>query len=173
MKERTIFKSSLFWTLEEEKEQKNAIKEIIEEDAICNGDSIDFLDDIIESRFNDDIWTWYNDEQHNLNKVLPNNIIAIGEVGVWTGNHRGGKVLGHNLNEILYFGDCDDISVTYDRYNVHSILAHHDGRHHMTYRMVKEGYDAHDLLDKYVFENKDIMRYTQSLVPFIKKVYGI
>ena len=172
MKEKTIFKSYLFWTLEEEKEQKQAIKEMLEEDAICNGEEVDLSDERIERRFMDDLDMFYDDARLNLNKLLPNNIIALGEVGVWTGQHRGGKVLGNNLNDILYSGDCDDISVTYDRYNVHSILAHHDGRHYMTYRMVKEGYDAHDLLDKYVYEGKDIMRYTQSLVPYIKKVYG-
>jgi hypothetical protein len=38
--------------------------------------------------------------------------------------------------------------------------------------MVKEGYDADDLLNKYVYEGKDIMRYTTSLVPYIKAIYG-
>jgi hypothetical protein len=172
MKERTIFKSYLFWTLEEEKEQKQAIKEMLEEDAICNGEEFDVSDERINDRFYDDLNMFYDDARLNLNKLLPNNIIALGEVGVWTGNYRGGKVLGNNLNDILYSGDCDDISVTYDGFNVHSVLAHHDGRHHMTYRMVKEGYDADDLLNKYVYEGKDIMRYTTSLVPYIKKIYG-
>jgi hypothetical protein len=172
MKERTIFKSYLFWTLEEEKEQKQAIKEMLGEDAICNGEEFDVSDERINDRFYDDLNMFYDDARLNLNKLLPNNIIALGEVGVWTGNYRGGKVLGNNLNDILYSGDCDDISVTYDRFNVHSVLAHHDGRHHMTYRMVKEGYDADDLLNKYVYERKDIMRYTTSLVPYIKEIYG-
>ena len=172
MKERTIFKSSLFWTLEEEKEQKESIRQIIEEDAMFDGEDADFSEERIENRFYDDIWLWYDDEQRLLNKTLPNNVIAIGSVGVWTGTHKGGKVMSNNLNEVLYFGDCDDIEVTYDRYNVHSTMAHHDGRHYMTYRMVKEGYDADDLLDKYVYEGKDIMRYTTSLVPYIKEIYG-
>ena len=136
MKERTIFKSSLFWTSEEEEKQKESIKQIIEEDVIDSGEVFDISDERVNDRFYEDIDMWYDDTKLNLNKILPNNIIAIGSVGVWTGTHKGGKVMGNNLNEILYAGDCDDIEVTYDRFNVHSVLAHHDGRHHMTYRMV-------------------------------------
>lgn len=172
MKERTIFESYLFWTSEEEKKQKEDIRQILEEDAIDSGEVFDISDEMVNERFHEDINMWYDDTKLNLNKILPNNIIAIGEVGTWRGEFKGGKVLGNNLNEILYTGDCDDISVTYDRYNVHSQLAHHDGRHYMTYRMVKEGYDADDLLNKYVYEGKDIMRYTTSLVPYIKEIYG-
>lgn len=175
MKEKTIFKSYLFLTSEEERTWKKSIIEWLSQEKEERGyTDNDLTEDsqVIEDKFYEDIWDMYDCEKLNLNKTLPNNIIALGEVGVWTGQHRGGKVLGNNLNDILYSGDCDEISVTYDRYNVHSILAHHDGRHYMTYRMVKEGYDAHDLLDKYVYEGKDIMRYTQSLVPFIKSVYG-
>lgn len=171
MKERTIFKSYLFLTTEEEDDMRKYAVEYLNEDRE-EDEKLDADDYEVSERVYDDLNMFYDDERLNLSHKLPNNIIALGEVGVWTGQHRGGKVLGNNLNDILYFGDCDDISVTYDRYNVHAILAHHDGRHYMTYRMVKEGYDAHDLLDKYVYEGKDIMRYTTSLVPYIKKIYG-
>lgn len=171
MKERTIFKSYLFLTKEEENDMRKYAVEYLNEDRE-DDEKLNVDDYEVSERVYDDLNMFYDDEQHNLNKLLPNNIIALGEVGVWTGQHRGGKVLGNNLNDILYTGNCDDISVTYDRYNVHAILSHHDGRHYMTYRMVKEGYDANDLLDKYVYEGKDIMRYTTSLVPYIKKIYG-
>jgi hypothetical protein len=43
--------------------------------------------------------------------------------------------------------------------------------------MVKEGVDADRLLEKQVYggglSKNDISRYTTSLVPFIKKIYGI
>ena len=172
MKEQTIFKTYLFWTREEEQEQKEAIKEMLEEDAICNGDNVDLSEEHIEQRFLDDLDMSYDDARLNLSHKLPNNIIAIGSVGRWNGRFNAGKIMGTNLNEILNSFNCDDMSVTYDRYNVHSELCHHDGTNYMTYRMIKEGYDAHDLLDKYVYEGKDIMRYTVSLVPMIKKIYG-
>ena len=177
MKERTIFNSYLFLTSEEETAWREEIAEsmneyIDEEEFKVNAD-----DYAVFERLQDDIGYTYDDEKLNLNKTLPNNIIAFGSVGRWNGNFNGGKIMGNNLNEILYTGDCDDISVTYDRYNVHSTLAHHDGRHSMTYRMVKEGVDADWLLEKQIYggglSKNDISRYTTSLVPFIKEVYGI
>ena len=180
MKERTIFKSYLFLTSEEEKGWKKSIIEWLSQEKEERGykdEDLDIDSEVVSEYFYNDIWDMYDCEKINLNKLLPNDIIAIGEVGVWTGQHRGGKVLGNNLNEILYTGDCDDISVTYDRYNVHSTLAHHDGQHHMIYRMIKEGVDGDRLLEKQIYggglTKNDISRYTTSLVPFIKEVYGI
>lgn len=178
MKEHTIFKSYLFLTSEEEKAWKKDICEWMNE-CTCKDDGTDYTTDDYEvtERFYEDINDMYDCEKANLNKTLPNNIIAIGTVGRWNGNFAGGKVMGNNLNEILYTGDCDDISVTYDRYNVHSTLAHHDGRHSMTYRMLKDGVDGDDLLEKLIYggglSKSDISRYTTSLVPYVKEVYGI
>lgn len=175
-KEFTIFKSSLFWTLKEEEEQKKFIKEQLIEDAENFGEEVDLSDENIDRRFWEDLDMFYDDARLNLNKKLPNNIIAIGTVGVWNGTFNGGKLLGDNLNEVLFWGECDDINVYYDRYNVCSDLAHHDGQHHMTYRMLKDGVDGEDLLYKHVYEgglsSKDITRYTKSLKPFVKEIYG-
>ena len=178
MKERTIFKSYLFLTSEEEKVWKENIANYMNE-CTCKDDGTDYTteDYEVQERFMEDVWDMYDCEKANLDKTLPNNIIAFGTAGLWNGRKNAGKIMGNNLNEILYTGDCDDISVTYDRYNVHSTLAHHDGRHSMTYRMVKEGVDADWLLEKQVYggglSKNDISKYTTSLVPFIKEVYGI
>ena len=178
LKEHTIFKSYLFLTLEEEKAWKedvaNWMNECTEKD-----DGTDYTTDDYEvtERFYEDIWDMYDCEKANLHKTLPNNIIAIGTVGRWNGHFAGGKVMGNNLNEILYTGDCDDIKVYWDRYNVHSTLSHHDGRHSMTYRMLKDGVDGDELLERLIYgdglSKQDITRYTTSLVPYVKEVYGI
>jgi transcriptional regulator len=177
MKERTIFKSYLFLTSEEEGKWTEEIAERMNEDIDEEELKVDADEYAVFERLQEDIECTYDDTKLNLNKTLPNNIIAFGSVGRWNGNFNGGKIMGNNLNEILYTGDCDDISVTYDRYNVHSTLAHHDGSHSMTYRMVKEGVDADRLLEKQVYggglSKNDISRYTTSLVPFIKKIYGV
>lgn len=178
MKERTIFKSYNFLTTEEEKEWRKNIAEWLNEDIEMEDQEPFTADDYeVTERLYEDINDNYDCERANLNKTLPNNIIAFGIVGRWNGNFDGGKVMGNNLNEILFTGDCNDISVTYDRYNVHSKLSHHDGTHSMTYRMVKEGVDADWLLDKQVYggglSKSDISRYTTSLVPYIKEVYGV
>lgn len=178
MKERTIFKSYNFLTAEEEKSWRNDIAEWLNEDIEMEDQEPFTADDYeVTERLYEDINDNYDCERANLNKTLPNNIIAFGIVGRWNGYFNGGLVMGNNLNEILYTGNCDDISVTYDRYNVHSSLAHHDGTHSMTYRMIKEGVDADWLLDKQVYggglSKSDISRYTTSLVPYIKEVYGV
>ena len=177
MKEKTIFKSYLFLTNEEEKAWKEDIANWLNE-STCKDDGTDYKADDQEvwDRFQDDIWDMYDCERANLDMTLPNNIIAFGTVGRWNGNFSGGKVMGNNLNEVLNGFDCDDISVTYDRYNVHSILAHHDGRHSMTYRLIKDGVDEDRLIEKIVYggglSKSDISRFTTSLVPYIKKIYG-
>jgi hypothetical protein len=54
-------------------------------------------------------------------------------------------------------------------------MAHHDGRHYVTYRMVKDGVDIDNFLDKVyngTYTKKDITRYTKSLRPYVKAVYG-
>jgi hypothetical protein len=178
LKEHTIFKSYLFLTLEEENAWKQEIADYMN-DFIEEGDEdIWTVDDQkVKERFYEDIWGMYDCEKINLDKKLPNNIIAFGSVGTWQGSFAGGKVLGSNLNDILFTGNCDDISVTYDRYDVHSVLAHHDGRHYMTYRMIKEGVDEDMLMEKIVYggglTKQEITRYTKSLVPFVKEVYGV
>lgn len=178
LKEHTIFKSHLFLTLEEE----NAWKEDIAmwmNDCTCKDDGSEYTkdDDEVQERFNEDVWDMYDCEKANLDKELPNKVIAIADIGRWDGRHHGGLILKSNLNAVLYIGDCDDINVYWDRYNVQSIMAHHDGRHYVTYRMVKEGVDPDWLLDKHVYgeglTSQEITRYTKSLVPFVQEVYGI
>lgn len=178
LKEHSIFKSYLFLTLKEEKAWKEDIADYMNEFIEEGDENIWTVDDQeVTERFYEDIWEMYDCEKINLDYTLPNNIIAIGSVGRWNGTFAGGKVMGNNLNEILYAGDCDDINVYWDRYNVHSELAHHDGRHSMTYRMLKDGVDGDWLLNKLVYggglSSNDITRYTTSLVPYVKKVYGI
>jgi hypothetical protein len=178
LKEHTIFKSYLFLTSEEEKAWKQDIANYLNEDIEMEEQEAYTADSYeVQERFYEDIWDEYDCEKMNLNKLLPNDIIAIGTVGRWNGNFTGGKVMGNNLNEILYTGDCDDICVTYDRYNVHSTLAHHDGSHSMTYRMLKDGVDGDELLEKLIYggglSKNDISRYTTSLVPYVKERYVI
>ena len=176
MKERTIFKSYLFYTLEEEKRYREDITEYMNEDRE-EDEKITTDDYSVFERLQEDIWDTYDMAKSNLYKELPNNIIAIADVGRWNGRIRGGKVMSNNLNEILYMGrDHNDINVYCDRYNVHSELVHHDGTDRVTYRMLKEGVDADKLLEKQIYNGglskSDISRYTVSLTPYVKEVYG-
>lgn len=171
-KEHTIFKSYLYLTREEEndwrKEIVESMNEYIDEDEEPITDEEDYS---VTERLYDYINMTYDDEKLNLNKTLPNNIIAIADAGRWDGRHRGYKVLGNNLNEVLYMGrDHQEINCYYDRYNVHSELVHHDATDRVVYRMIKEGVDI-DTIEERLQEGKDINRYTVSLVPYIKEIY--
>ena len=174
---RTIFKSLLYLTAEEENSWKKDIAEWLNE-CTCKEDGTDYTaeDYEVQDRFYEDIWDMYDCEKSNLHKELPNNIIAIADVGKWNGRFHGGKILGNNLNEVLFMGrDHMDINCYCNRYDVCSDLAHHDATDHITYRMIKEGVDADWLLDKLVEEGlsgKEITKYTKSLRPYVKEIYG-
>ena len=175
-KEHTIFKSYLYLTSDEENDWRKQIVEIMNEDIDEDEEPITDKDDYaVTERLYEDINMYYDDEKMNLNKKLPNNIIAIADMGLWDGRHKGCKIMGNNLNEVLYFGGCDDLHVYVDRYDVHAEMAHHDGTHYVTYRMIKEGVDADRLLNKQVYEGglsaRDITRLTASLKPYVKQIY--
>ena len=166
-KEHTIFKSYLFLTNEEEQAWKKDIAMWMND---CTEDDYE-----VTQRFYEDIWDIYDCEKANLNKTLPNNIVAFGTVGTWRGNFSGYKVLGNNLNEILSCCECDDLKIYTDRYDVQGEFAHHDGTHYMTFRMVKDGVDIDRFLEKVYngdYSKEDITRYTKSLRPYVKEVYG-
>ena len=177
-KEHTIFKSYLYLTREEENDWRKSIVEWLKEDQEERGytdEDLDIDSEVVSEYFYRDIWDIYDCEKTNLDKVLPNNIVAFGTVGVWTGNHSGYKVLGDNLNDILSCCECDDLYVYTDRYDVHGSFSHHDGTHHLTFRLIKDGVDIDNFLEKVYdgeYTQKDITRYTKSLRPFVKEIYG-
>ena len=179
LKEHSIFKSYMFLTLEEEEAWKEDIAMCMN-DVDCKEDGTDYTadDPCVFDRFLEDIWEIYDCEKDNLNVELPNNIIAIADVGRWDGRRNGSKIMNSNLNEVLFLGrDHEEANIYYDRYDVHAELVHHDGRDYATYRMVKEGIDPEWLFDKQVYGDgltkQEITKYTKSLVPYVKKAYGI
>ena len=82
-----------------------------------------------------------------------------------------------DISTVRFTGECDEVKIYYDRYDVQAVLSHHDGSHYVVYRMVKEGVDPEWLLDKQVYGDgltkQEITRYTKSLVPYVKKAYGV
>ena len=175
MTEKTIFKTYLFLTKEEEQAYKEEIANYMNDFIGKDEEPWTVNDNEVQERLYQDIWEMYDVTKIDLDKQLPNNIIALGTVGLWSGKVSGGKVLGNNLNEILYTDNCDELKIVYDRYNVHGVLANHDGQHEMIYRMVKVGIDANSLLRRHIkkpLTNKELSRYTVSLVPAIKEIYG-
>lgn len=118
---------------------------------------------------------YYYDEKANLDLRLPGKVLAIADLGFWDGRRPGYKVMGSNLNEVLHGFDCDDIHVYCDGYNVRSDACHHDGVHHITFRLVPDGIDAEKLIEAIYWGKHTpamVRRYTRSLRPYVAEIYG-
>ena len=119
---------------------------------------------------------FYEDENVNLDKDIGSEIIAIGWLGLWDGVKVGYKKCGTNIRNILcvhcgdyvkYFGDCKEIQCD---------DTHHDGTNHYLFRVAKKGVDIQKFCDKVYETGKcdgaELKKYTKSLYPFVKKIYG-
>lgn len=124
---------------------------------------------------------YLDDERCNLNIPIIEGIVVLANLGLWDGRRYGyyEKEL-HNISDCLY---ALTRGITYntwyvDRYDFKCDEVHHDGCNHYVYRKWKRGLSAEQkqhFLDK-VYEGtatqRDITYYTQSLKPYIAKVYG-
>ena len=172
MKEHTIFKSYGAMNLTEMKDMEEGAREYLKE--------VQEDEEPSDSDIMDEVYTqeemWYEDEKLNLNKTLNGRIIAIASVGTWRGRFSGYKLMGDNLNEVLSFENCDFINVYADQYNIKADMYHHDGTHHVEYRELREDTNYEVLLD--ALHNQEpvsremIRKYTKSLRPYVKAVYG-
>lgn len=119
---------------------------------------------------------YLDDEKHyNLNKPLNNKVVVIADLGLWDGRKKCYKFSGYNLNEIFNIGSWDEAHWYYDRYNIHCRHLHHDGVNYYMFRELKDDKFEDILCQKIndgTLTSKDITRYTKSLVPYIKEIYG-
>lgn len=122
---------------------------------------------------------YLQDEHSNLNKTINGNILVIADLGFWDGRRSGYKIIHtNNLNAIFNVlgGDYDYFKFYCDRYDVKAELHHHDGTHYLTFREIREGKDITSLTDKLYEQEeitqKEITRYTKSLKPYVKQIYG-
>jgi hypothetical protein len=121
----------------------------------------------------------YNAERQNLSIELPENIIAFASIGLWNGRVQGYKELSGNVKDIFsVFPSCDYVEYYVENGNVKGKGCHHDGTNFCTFRMWKAGInDAQKervLTAVYNQQPADelIKRYTRSIAPAVKKVYG-
>lgn len=119
---------------------------------------------------------YLEDERINLDVSLDGAVIAIASLGLWNGRKAGFRLLRPNLNAIFDIGE--DYNTYYaDGRNVYAECTHHDGTNHILYRKVKANIDL-DWLSNFIIKNnyeltpQQISKYTESLLPYVKKVYG-
>ena len=116
------------------------------------------------------------DEKMNLDKQLFNKIVIIADLGLWNGRKQACKLLDSNLNNIFDIGPFDEAHWYYDRYDIKCTNPHHDGINYYTFRELKDDkYWNTQIVPKILNQaltKKDITRYTRSLVPYLKEIYG-
>ena len=130
-------------------------------------------------RINDEISMQLDDEKENLDIELPEKILIIGDLGLWSG-----RVMGFRETNSCNIKDCLKSEYDYTTFFVdghHNLRAeaiHHDGTNYYLYRMRKPGL-SDSLWDNFlgkIYDQKakdsDITRYTVALGPYIEKVYG-
>lgn len=122
----------------------------------------------------DCLYTYLQDERCNLNVEVDGYIVGYSGLGLWDGRHVGSGTCGSKVRDILYT-NCDCAEWYCDRYNVRCNAAHHDGTNHYLYRVAKDRETAERIAKKIAFDGmteKQFMRATKSLRPYVAKVYG-
>jgi hypothetical protein len=132
-------------------------------------------DDLFEFK-NDTYNDYYDDEIANLDVELPGRIIAIANLGLWSGRVGGYKIGANNLNEVVKMGNQDYNSVWSDGYNIRKKAIHHDGTNCILFRMLREDRNVDHFTDL-IYNNKPITKnilnyYTRSVERYVRNVYG-
>lgn len=120
--------------------------------------------------------SYYYDAVNELHKTLNNNIIALADLGLWSGRKNGIKILGTNLKCIFEVGE-DRNKYYADAWNIRADCVHHDGTNHILFRKLKEGISAWQIEElayknNYTLTPQQISKYTESLRPYVAAIYG-
>lgn len=132
-------------------------------------------DEDFDNYANELVYLYHQDELDNLDKRLNGRILVIADLGLWDGRRKGYKILGNNLNEILY-SDTDYYKIGVKNKNIRAIASHHDGTNYYEFREIREDRNIENLTND-IYNNKEITRgrlnyYTKSIAPYIKEIYG-
>lgn len=124
-------------------------------------------------------YTYLEDERLNLNKPAGGQIICIADIGLWNGRRKGYKLIGDDIDQILYPRmDCISSNTWYDNgKDICHDEHHHDGSNHYIYRIMKgDTYEKQcenaDKLYSKPLTNQRIGIYTKSLRPLVAEIYG-
>ena len=154
-------------------------KEGLLENREINGLPTDVDDDTLTEEMYELNNNYLDDERMNLNIRTEGRIVCIADIGLWNGRRTGYKLYGYNVGECLeFFSDCDYADFYVDRYDFRCKQTHHDASTYAVFRELKPNLSS-DQVNNFLWKiyngtvtKKDITRYTRSLAPYIKKVYG-
>jgi len=136
----------------------------------------DITEEMLQDERNDMTEMYFQDELDNLDQELEGRIIAIADLGLWTGRVSGYKIGGTNLNEVMKIDNHDYIKVYSDGFNIRKESSHHDGTNRMLFRMVRENRNIDHFTDM-VYNGNPISKsvlnyYTKSIEKNIRNIYG-
>lgn len=126
-------------------------------------------------------WLYLDDERSNLNVSCESEILVFGTLGLWDRKHRiYSEEPTTNISDMLHLGpDCDYAEFFVDEEgDFCSRQSHHDGTNIFVYRCWKPelSEEEREIFRDAIFarkcDKKMIAKYTNSLGPLVKKVYG-
>lgn len=151
-----------------------------------------FTADELQNLTDDDKWQIIYDDNDfyfddtlqtlkEIDKLIPNRIIAVANVGTWRGRVTGYKWVGNTDNIIYTMSSCDSIELYSDGYNICMDGYHHDGHNHCIFRMIKDDVsdEVIDRLEDALYsgnaEKADyyIRKYTKSLLPMFRSQFYV
>lgn len=165
MARKQIIWSSGYYSNDKAREEyENSYREL------CNDDGY---------RVSDRLWAevvdgYLSDERMNLDKTVNGIIIAFADLGLWQGRRQGYKILGSKINSIFSVSE-DDNEWYGDGFNIRGSLTHHDGTHHILYRVAKDREDAERIAEQIYNRKIDeagFRKRTRSLYPYVADIYG-
>lgn len=119
----------------------------------------------------------YEEALYMFDIQLPDEIIVLGSIGRWDGRRNGYKIIeSGNIKDCLKNTGCDEYELYSDGYNLRFRGVHHDGSNEYLYRTWKPELPIEQRdnflikIEEGKLSKKDITRYTQSLLPFIKEL---
>lgn len=120
---------------------------------------------------------WFENEQYELKNVSEGEVIAIADLGLWSGRCGGYKII-KSLENVMY-SDCDYEKVYVDSNgDLRKDESHHDGNNAILYRYWKDGLSEEqkeNFLEKIYngkVTQKDITRYTRKAGIGIANAFG-
>lgn len=131
----------------------------------------------IEPESDEDVNLWFDDECDNLNKTLDCRLFIVADLGLWNGRHSAYKICSRKLSDIMTEGNYDAIKVYSDGLDIRKDSHHHDGVNHYTFRLIRENRNIEKLCTMLyngeTIDRRTLNYYTKSVLPEIKKIYGI
>ena len=151
-------------------------RDAIKED--CEANDVEYEEDSLYYMAYELNNSYLEDERMNLDIDIPNGIIAIANLCLWSGHRIGYKEIGENISDCLYY-DTNEAEFWVDSHGVfHASMSHHDGTNYVVFKAWKDGVTEEqkenvlDALYNGRCTERMLRRYTRNLGEDIAKVYG-